>query len=92
MEEQDNRNDAPGQNKIFNIIVNTRPKVFNEKEISFKQVVLLAWENAVFNDIVEYTISYSKGEDKKPKGTLTEGKSIHVKEGMVFDVERANKS
>ena len=92
MKEQDHENEAPGQNKVFNIIVNTRPKTFNEKEIAFKQVVQLAYENPVFNEIIEYSVSYSKGEDKKPKGTLTEGESVHVKEGMVFDVERANRS
>lgn len=88
----ENQNDANGQVKVFNIIVNTRQKTFPGKEISYRQVVLLAWENAEFNDTWEYTVSYSKGEDKKPKGTLTDGSSTHVKEGMVFDVERAYKS
>jgi len=86
------KDDAPSQNKVFHITVNTRPKTFEGKEISFKQVVELAYENPVFNDDIEYTVSYSKGDDKKPKGTLTEEESVHVKEGMVFDVERANKS
>jgi hypothetical protein len=81
-----------GQNKVYTIIVNTRSKTFPEKEITFRQVVQLAYENPEFNDVVEYTISYSKGEDKKPKGTLAEGQSVHVKDGMIFDVERANRS
>jgi hypothetical protein len=92
MSNEEKKEEAPGQNKVFNIIVNTRPKTFTGKEISFRQVVELAYENPVFNDQVEYTVSYSKGEDKKPKGTLTDGVSVHVKEGMVFDVERANRS
>lgn len=88
----ENQNDGNDQIKVFNILVNTRPKAFTGKEISFREVVLLAWENAEFNGIWEYTVSYSKGEDKKPKGTLTDGSGVHLKEGMVFDVERAYKS
>ncbi len=91
-ENQGKKDETPGQNKVFNIMVNTRPKTFNEKEITFKQVIQLAYDNPEFNDVIEYTVSYSKGEDKKPKGTLTDGESVHLKEGMVFDVERANRS
>ena len=87
------KDDAPGQNKVFTIFVNTREKQWKEKEISFREVVGLAYENPVFNDEVKYTVGYSKGDDKKPKGTLVDGgKSINVKDGMVFDVERADRS
>jgi hypothetical protein len=84
---------APGQNKVFTIFVNTREKQWKEKEITFREVVELAYDNPVFSEEVKYTVSYSKGEDKKPKGTLVDGgKSINVKDGMVFDVERSDRS
>jgi hypothetical protein len=87
------KDDAPGQNKVFVIYVNTREKQWKEKEMSFRDVVELAYDNPVFNDQVKYTVGYSKGEDKKPKGTLVDGgKSINVKDGMVFDVERSDRS
>jgi len=80
------------QSKEMIIYVNTREKVFNDKEISFRQVVSLAYENPVFTDQFIYTVSYSKGVDKKPKGFLTDNETICVKNKMIFDVERANRS
>ena len=74
------------------IFVNTREKHFAGKEISFRQVVALAIENPVFNDQIIYTVTYSKGVDWKPKGSLTDNECVHVKNKMVFDVERADKS
>ena len=89
----DHKNEAPGQNKVFKIFVNTREKQWKEKEISFREVVGLAYENPVFSEQVTYTVGYSKGEDKKPKGFLLDGgKSVHVKDEMQFDVERADRS
>jgi hypothetical protein len=88
MEKTEGKTDAPGQNKVYDIIVNTRPKTWDKKEISFREVVLLAFPSAVFNEQHIYTVTYSKGEDKKPKGPMTENSGpVHVKDGMVFDVE-----
>lgn len=89
MENQDKINQ--GHEKVVTIVVNTRDKEWSEKEISYRQVVELAFPNSDFDRFV-YTVSYSKGIDKKPKGTLADGQSVHVKDGMIFDVERANKS
>jgi hypothetical protein len=85
------RGDAPGQNKEFTIIVNARQKQWAKKEISFNEVVNLAFGAPNYETSV-YTVTYQKGEDKKPKGSLTLGDSVHVKEGMIFDVIRTNKS
>lgn len=88
MKNQEEKTEVPGQNKVFEIIVNTRPKTWDKKEITFKEVVLLAFPNAVFNEQHIYTVTYSKGVDKKPKGSMVEGgEPVHVKDGMVFDVE-----
>lgn len=88
MKNQEEKTDAPGQNKVFDIIVNTRPREWNKKEIAFREVVLLAFPAAIFNEQHIYTVTYSKGIDKKPKGSMVEGgEPVHVKDGMVFDVE-----
>ena len=87
-----NSNGGHGSDKTFTIIVNTRDKQWNDKDITFRQVVELAFPNPDFGEQVLYTITYSKGEDKKPKGTLADGESVHVKNGMIFDVERSDKS
>jgi hypothetical protein len=83
---------APGQNKEYNIIVNGRPKVHQGKWITFEQVVELAFGASGNDGRTIYTITYSKGEDSKPKGTLTTGEKVRVKDGMIFNVTPTNKS
>jgi hypothetical protein len=86
-----NAGEPPGQNKEFTIVVNARQKPWNKKEISFDEVVTLAFGTPNYDTAV-YTVTYQKGEDKKPKGSLTLGDSVHVKDGMIFDVIRTDKS
>jgi len=75
------------------IDVNTREIPYAEKEISFREVVKLAFPDAVFGEQFTYTGEYSKGPHENSKGSLTDnGKKILVKNKMVFDVERADKS
>jgi len=83
--------EAPGQNKEFKIIVNGKQKIWTEKTISFAQVVQLAFGSPT-NPNTIYTVTYKKGEDKKPEGSLVEGESVHVKEGMIFNVTPTDKS
>jgi len=82
---------APWHDKEFVIIVNGREKVFTEREITFKQVVELAFGTYDENPDIVYTVSYSKGEGKK-EGTMTVGTSVKVKDGMIFNVTRTNRS
>ena len=77
--------------KEFVIIVNGREKVFTEREITFKEVIELAFGSYDENPDIVYTVSYSKGEDKK-EGTMTVGTSVKVKDGMIFNVTRTNRS
>ena len=90
--EQQNKKDGQGHDKEISIIVNGRPKPYSEKEIDFRTVVKLAFPDAIFSDQFIYTVTYSKGEDKKPKGSLLDNDSVHVKDGMIFNVTRTDKS
>ena len=92
MNEKDQKNEGHGKDKDQIIIVNTRQIVYNEKEITFRQVVEIAFPGAQFIPQIVYTVTYSKGTDKKPKGTLVDNESVHVKDGMVFDVDRTDNS
>lgn len=83
---------APGQNKEYNIIVNGRPKVHQGKWITFEQLVALAFGAAGNDGKTIYTITYSKGDQDKPKGTLAAGESVKVKDGMIFNVTPTDKS
>jgi hypothetical protein len=82
--------DAP---KTITIIVNGRPKTVPKKdELTFEEVVALAFENPQTGDGIQYTIQYTRGHGDKPAGTLVEGQAVKVKEGMEFDVTATNRS
>ena len=78
--------------KDFRIIVNGRQKVVTTRELSFKEIVALAFSPVPVGPNVMFTITYRKGPDKNPEGTLTEGATVKIKDGMIFDVTETNKS
>jgi hypothetical protein len=89
---QEEQSGEKGRDKEFTIIVNARKKTWNEKKISFRQVVVLAFGAYDDNPDVSYTVTYSKGPEPNPEGRLVDGRSVIVKDGMVFNVKRTNKS
>jgi hypothetical protein len=79
--------------KAVTIIVNGRAKMVpKDEEITFDQVVALAFPNPPTGDGVQFTVQYTRGPGNKPTGTLVEGQSIKVKDGMEFDVTPTNRS
>ena len=78
--------------KSVTIIVNTLPKTWNEKEISYKQVVILAFGSYNEDPKINYTVEFFRGEKEKHEGSLTKGESVKVKEGMVFNVTSTDQS
>jgi hypothetical protein len=76
--------------KHFTIIVNGREKIVTDDEISFAQVVVLSGLPSTPTTV--FTVTYRRGEGKKPEGTLVEGQSVKVKDGMIFNVTATNKS
>lgn len=80
---------ARTQTKVVSIIVNTKPHEWAEKKISFEQVVELAFPGQPY-DPAGTLVEYSRGHG--PDHSLRPGKNVEVKDGMVFDVEPANRS
>ena len=78
--------------KPFTIIVNAEEKQVTTKELTFDQVVSLAFPNASKNDNRLYTVTYRRAAGEKPEGTLVEGGTVRVKEGMIFNVTATLKS
>lgn len=74
------------------IIVNARPKQVTKKELSFREVVALAYENPVFDESIVYTVTYKKGQPPRPEGQLVEGDLLKVKKDMIVNVVRTDKS
>ncbi len=78
--------------KMVTIIINGTAKSVEKERMSFEEIVALAYETPPTGDGVQFTIQYTKGHSDKPKGTLVEGQSVKVKEGMEFDVTPTNRS
>jgi len=78
--------------KEVTIIVNTREKTWNKKEISYEEVIVLAFDSYSNDENVVYTVTYSKGPDSHHEGSLVKGGSVKVKDGMIFNVTQTNKS
>lgn len=74
------------------VIVNAREKVWKEKTISFEQVVILAFGAYDNNPNKGYTVTYSRGPESNPEGTMVKGSVVNVKHKMVFDVTATDKS
>jgi hypothetical protein len=89
MSDKQHENEGQGHGKTVTIIVNGRPKEVAKEDISFAEIVALAGFTPSPTTI--FTITYRKGEGNK-EGTLVEGESVKVKDGMIFNVTATDKS
>jgi hypothetical protein len=80
------------EHKHITIIVNGRPKEVTEKELSFAEIVALAFDNPPTGPNIVFTVTYRRGHGNKPEGTLVEGETVKVKDGMIFNVTATDKS
>src|SRR5262245_28921761 len=91
MNDQDKQDANPGHNKTVTIIINGREREFSGSEISFEQAVELA-NLGPGGETIVFTVTYKRGHGNKPEGTLVSGETVKVKEGMIFNVTRTDKS
>ena len=80
------------QDKRFAIVVNGRKKKVEDEELTFDQVVDLAFDDPPTGEFICFTITYRGGGGRKPEGTLVKGKSVKVKDGTIFNVTVTDKS
>lgn len=80
-----------GHDKECTIIVNAREKVVTKKELSFEEVVALAFDNPPTGENLIFTITYRRGEGNK-EGSLVAGEKVKIKDGMIFNVTPTNQS
>ncbi len=89
--ENKKNNDAPGQNKVYTIYVNGTPETWQDKFISYDEVVKLAFETPPYGVNTEYQVIYSEAHGHK-ESTLAQGQTIRIKDGTQFDVSATDKS
>lgn len=90
--DQKNKPEEKEHSKEITIVVNGRNKTWNDKTISFRQVIELAFGKCDDNGRTAYTVVYKNGEGKKPEGSMVAGETIHVKDKMIFNVTATNRS
>lgn len=78
--------------KGVSIVVNGREKTVEDEELTFDQVVALAFDNPPTGEFICFTITYRRAGGRKPEGTLIEGKSVKVRNGTIFNVTVTDKS
>jgi hypothetical protein len=78
--------------KAVTLLINGEPHEVIETRISFDQVVKLAFPTPPSGQCIEFTVTYRQGPAANPKGTLTAGHSVKIKNKMIFDVTATDRS
>jgi hypothetical protein len=76
----------------FRLYVNGREVDWSLRNISYDQVVKLAFPNYSDNGTIVYTVTYSDGPGQNPEGSMVKGDIVLVKNKMKFNVTATNKS
>jgi hypothetical protein len=82
------------EDKEIEIFVNAQSEhVYKNSILSYEDIVTLAFQKYEPNPKISYTVVYCKGDNShKPKGELVKGESLKVKEGMIINVTRTDRS
>jgi len=74
------------------VVVNGRQKVVSKETLTFMEVVQLAFDSPPTGPNILFTITFRRGQGEKPEGTLIEGDTLKVKDGMIINVTATDKS
>lgn len=78
--------------KAVTVYVNGEAHETTKKRLSFDEVVKIAYPAPPSGDVIEFTVTYRNGPSANPKGTLTAGHSVKLKNKMIFDVTPTDRS
>jgi hypothetical protein len=92
IEAGDDKGGDHGHGHEISIIVNATKHQWAQKEITFEQVVALAFPTPPPGSDIKYTVTYRRGDGHKPEGTMAPGSSVKVKEGEIFNVTATDQS
>lgn len=74
------------------IIVNGRKRVVTSNELTFDEVVLLAYNPVPSGPYIMLTVTYRDGAGRPPEGRLLPGQKVKIQDGTVFNVTVTDKS
>lgn len=77
---------------IIQIIVNGREKVVVGEELSFGQIVRLAYDPVPTIADFRPTVTFHHGPQSNPEGSVLMGERVRIKDGMIFSVTQTNRA
>ena len=80
------------EKKGFQIIVNSREYTVDKEELTFDEVVDLAFPDGGRGDLISYTVLFYEAGGREQEGGLSKGEHVKVKDGTVFNVTRTDRS
>lgn len=92
------RLDEPGLERFYTaevsltIIINGRPRIVDKTYLSFAEIVELAFPGSPACTNTIYTVVYKKASADKPQGSLVEGQTVKLKNGMIINVTKTDKA
>lgn len=91
---RDKENEKEHDGKGVIIVVNGEQKPVDEKELTFDQVVELAFPGAPVGANTHLTITYRfhRGKGAGSEEIMVRGERVEVQKGMIFNVTRTDKS
>jgi hypothetical protein len=80
------------ERKKVTIIVNGTPHEVEKDEMTYNEIVTLAFPDYPQHPERTYSVTYERGHGNKPEGILSPGGMVKVKEGMIFYVKHTGQS
>lgn len=78
--------------KRVDIVVNGRQRQVNSEEVTFDNLVDLAFDDPQRGPQIVFTTTFRGAGGRVQEGELDEGQSVKVREGMVINVTRTDQS
>jgi predicted metal-dependent TIM-barrel fold hydrolase len=81
-----------GHGHMVTIVVNGQQRTVEKEALTFDEVVALAFDPVPTGENVHVHDHFQARERREARRHLTEGETVKVKEGMIFDVTATDKS
>ena len=78
--------------KTFSITVNGREKRVEHDELSFDELVDLAFDDPARGPQIVFTITFREAGGRITEGELDEGQRLKVRDGTIINVTRTDQS
>jgi len=89
---ENNKKDGEKPQMKVTIFVNGTPHGEDKNEITYSEVVTLAFPDYPQHPERTYSVTYERGHGEKPEGILSPGGTVKVKDGMRFTVKHTGQS